>query len=672
MQQTQQPQWAHPQQQQLPSNLPTPTQLSSGGIAPGKHHMHPAYVILNAARIVFSLFILAFFGMLSSGSAIFFYDSLDLNNLAAGGVIFTIIIFVLAAAVTVIVSYIYYRRFLWEITDSDIHIYSGIFFKKQVHIPFLRVQSIDFNAPLIERILGIVKLKIDTAGGAHNRGVMIPALKLAEADALRAEVFARKRYTSAQEDAALKQKMQAAKAAMPGQAFGAGAAAVGAAAVGVMQPGVATSYMQADAVPRFDPQTGQPLQPPYPQPQAMSQFDPQTGQPLAFSSPTSADKFVDEVGASIGGLRVIFADAYQEDAVVEYEYGLSAKELIFSAISGDHNLILSAVFIFVSIIIGLASQAAGIDNAASGFYSPDELGSLFASQAIPVIIGFTILFLVFIIVMGVVGTAVSYGGFKACRRGGRIEVERGLVSRQYKGVAINRVQSIEINQGFIRRLLGYVELKLLTIDSLSANQNQQNSQNLQQNRGLVIHPFVKKDCIEEILTQLIPEFNGRPVASELRGLPKVALRRVINRHTVFFGLVYAAVALVVTLIVSIGGANDIPEQVITWLMVVLWGLFILLLVGRLVASILWYRQASYTYNTTTLMIHQGFFSLTTTIIPRKKIQWAQLRQNPFQRFSKVASITAVTAAGIGGTKTRLRDLSHEEATAYLAWIRPRK
>ena len=552
--------------------------------------MHSSFVLLNAFRIFISILIFGIVGITSSGALV-------AADKEAARILFimVLVLFVLGLACTLLISWIYYKRFFWEITESDIHVYSGIIFKKQVHVPFQRVQSIDFHAPLLERILGIVRLKIDTAGGALNRGVIIPALKLADAEALRAEVFMRKKVATAQQEAQFQQKMEAARAAKT----------------------------------------------------------------------TSADSFVETVGTEIGGMRGIFADSYVEEEVTEYEYGLTAKELFFSAISGDHNITIVVIFLVLasqfSWIIGLFGLDPEMQN---------DIEWLLESQLIPAITGGFIILMVFSLILGVVSTAVSYGGFKARRRGGRIEVERGLVTRQYKGVAIKRVQSIEINQGFIRRLLGYVELKLLTIDALPTSQNQQDNQAMRQYTGLVIHPFVKKDRVEGILQNIIPEFNGRPQASELHGLPRVSKRRVIIRHAVFFGLIYGVCALGLTLLMM-AFRYDIPEQLFSWTMILLWGLFVLSCIGRFISSILWFKNASYTYNKTMLMIHQGYFSLVTTIIPRQKIQWAQTYQNPFQKYAKVASITAVTAAGVGGTRTKLRDIEEGEATVYLDWVRPR-
>jgi putative membrane protein len=627
--------------------------LANGGIAPGPHHIHPAHVILNTLRILAAIFVSSFVGFSGAVSGL---ASTDLN----AGVIVIILVgggglFLLIILLAVVLSFLSYRRFLWEITESDIHIYSGIIFKKQVHIPFARVQSIDFNANVLYRILGLVKLKVETAGGASNKGVVIPALKLGVAEALRTEVFARKRGSEQRQEAALRQKMEAAKTAMgktPVKVQAELGAEAGATA------GVATGEAAGAEVglPRFDPQTGEPLP---------GAFAPAGGK----SSDTSrADVLIRDVGDEVGGLRGIFAEEYREDTPVEYEYGLKAKELLLAALSGDRNLV-----VFLVLVGALAQVWQFIESIGFGNKVIDAVANAVINQAAPTIIATLAITLAVVFVvsllLGVLGTALSYGAFKARRRGGRIEVERGLLSRQYKGVSISRIQAIELRQGFIRRLIGYAELKLLTIDSMDTSGNQQNTQALQEN-GLVIHPFVKMGRAPEILAGLLPEFNDRPAEHEMRPLPKVSFRRSLIRGGIIPTLIYARAGGGVTAFFALTGL--VPEYIARPILLALWALIALLAVLHLVGSVLWYRHAAYTYNPGMLTIRQGSYGMVTTVVPRRKVQWAATRQNPLQRLSGVATVSATTAAGTGGTTLTLRDIAADEATAYLDWLRPNK
>jgi putative membrane protein len=536
-------------------------------------------------------------------------------------------LFLVIVVLTVALSLVSYRRFLWEIAETDIHVSSGIIFKKQVHVPFTRVQSIDFHAGLIERLLGLVRVKIETAGGASNRGVIIPALKLAEAEALRAEALARARSSMLRQEAAR---------------------------------------------PRFDPQTGQPL--------AIPRFDPQTGQPLPASPATqsatqlgapaapavlpaaASANLMHEVGNGMARARGIFAEDYQEHAPVEYEYGLSARELFLFALSSDQNIVFFGVLVGIFAQLWQFADLFGFEDVA-GQMVEALIDNLMMTGA-----GVLIVLLPVLLVVTTLSAVMLYGGFKARRRGGRIEVEHGLLSRQHRNVPIARVQAVEIRQGFIRSIFGYAQLKLLTIDSVSTDNAQRNAQSAQ-GSGLVVHPFVKMNKVAGILERLIPELNARPATSELRSLPKRALRRAIIRLGVMPGLLYAAVAAGVTVFLNL--AAFMSSSVTEVLILALWILVAVLIARHFVGAILWYRHAGFAWSSTILLVRQGKYSQVTTIVPRRKIQWAATRQNPLQRLAKLATISAVTAAGVGGTELFLRDLTYTDAETYLDWLRPR-
>jgi putative membrane protein len=565
--------------------------------------VHPAHVILNALRLFVSIFIAFALGLPG------ILAGLSEADLSAGLVIMLVVgalaLLLVSIVLLVVLSYLSYRRFLWEITASDIHIYSGIIFRKQVHIPFARVQSIDFNAGILDRILGLVKLKVETAGGAANKGVVIPALKLNEAEALRAEVFARKRDSEQRQEAAMRQRMEAAGAAVA---------------------------------------------------------------PPAGDEASKADALVQEVGDEAARLRGIFAEEYREDAPVEYEYGLRAKELFLAALSGDRNLV-----VFLVLFGALAQLWQFIESIGLGEKTIDAVGTAVTSQTVPtLIVMFIVVFAIIFaasLLLGTLSTALSYGAFKARRRGGRIEVERGLLTRQYKGVSIPRIQAVELRQGLIRRVIGYTEIKLLTIDSVDADSNQQNAQALQ-GSGLVVHPFIKLSRVADLLTGLLPEFDDRPAPEELRPLPAVSLRRSVIRGGVLPTLIYALVGIVGTVTLLL--IPSIPERIKGPILLTLCILLAVLSLLHIVGSVLWYRHAGYAYNSRMLAVRQGSYGMVTTVVPRRKIQWAATRQNPLQRLAGVATITAVTAAGSGGTILALRDLAAEEADAYLDWLRPHK
>lgn len=87
-----------------------------------------------------------------------------------------------------------YARWRYEVTDTEIDLLRGIFFKTRTIVPLVRVQHVESEQGPILRKNGLASINITTAGGQ----VEIPGLALDEADKLRDRVAVLARI--AQED----------------------------------------------------------------------------------------------------------------------------------------------------------------------------------------------------------------------------------------------------------------------------------------------------------------------------------------------------------------------------------------------------------------------------------------------------------------------------------------
>ena len=184
------------QQAPVPEDLPEqPVADSAEGasiLAPGRHRLHKAviikWVVQTGLPMAFALF-LAFFGALQETIlALSFSAGMGRGLLVAlAAILLLAIVFGLAA----LFSYLSYKNFSWEIDDTEIAVYQGIISKKQTHIPFSRIHSIDTVATVLDRILGVVTMNIQTAGGTKPEAT-IAGLTQAQVATLRAEVFRRK------------------------------------------------------------------------------------------------------------------------------------------------------------------------------------------------------------------------------------------------------------------------------------------------------------------------------------------------------------------------------------------------------------------------------------------------------------------------------------------------
>ncbi|MGW1145114.1 PH domain-containing protein [Streptomyces sp. NPDC002454] len=108
--------------------------------------------------------------------------SLDLRYLLAG-----IAALLLTGALYGVLSW-WYTRF--AVTDTELRIRTGLLFKRTAHIRLDRIQAVDVAQPLLARVLGVSKLKLDVVGADKEKDELA-FLGAEEARALRAELLAR-------------------------------------------------------------------------------------------------------------------------------------------------------------------------------------------------------------------------------------------------------------------------------------------------------------------------------------------------------------------------------------------------------------------------------------------------------------------------------------------------
>ena len=373
-------------------------------------------------------------------------------------------------------------------------------------------------------------------------------------------------------------------------------------------------------------------------------------------------------------VRGVFGGSAVDTGKVTYEYGLTNKELLFTGLSNNTAFVL----VILGILGGAAQFASQMAPVLTGMVDPLVgqfmllSGQLFGGNLVAAGVALVLVIAAVMWLLSIVGSAISFGGFRACRRDNRIEVERGLLQHQFQGVSVDRVQSVIVKQSFIRRLLGYCELSLGKIDAAAESSDEQ-QKSLSQ--GLVVHPFVKMSRVPEILAGLVPEFAGVPVEST--PVAPVALRRALIRRGIIQGTgLWLAVIIVIGQLCS--NAFIVPDgDGVIALFYINTGAFIgyalclVLFVLDLVGAVLWFRGSGFAYNEHFMQVSNGGFARETVSFPRKKIQFGYTKTNPFQRRARTATVSARTAAGIGGTTIRLIDVCEEDARSWLDWLKPR-
>lgn len=602
-----------------------------------RHKLHHSYIWLGTVRALPAILVAV---LVSGWSGVAAIVNAFEYGLGAAGILVTFALFLLALVVIAGIAmgiYALTYRYIWyEFGQAEFSFYSGIVSKKRVHVPYQKVQSVNEKASLLQRLAGVCTVSIDTAGGAENKAVAIPYVKRSSAERIRQELFLRKRLmdaglSPADADAQVR-ALQAHQALMQA---GPQAPVPAAWASSVQVQSVASDPFAAAAAPEGN----------------------------LLDIPAG---ILDDMRGAFGGQEV-------DTGAVSYEFGLSNKELVLSAITGKSSFALVLVGVIATVSSGVTTLIdANLLPSDEGFYS--SLAGVAATggpwvwaMMLSSLLGVLLL----IWVASVIAACVSYGGFRACRRGERVEVERGIVSHEFTGIEVERIQSVHIHQSFFQRLLHCCSLaygRVGTVDGDSSDSGVATAQST-----LVVHPFLPLFRVPEVLAGLTPEYADVPAVD--RPVPPQALRRAITRRAVLQGLGFwiAVVGVVSYAACTAAFGPELAAEDWALAQAVLVAVLVLAAVifaVEVVDAVLWHRRAGFGFDARYVTVVNGGLSVDTVVLPRPKIQLARLRTNPLQRRAHTATLIAVSAAGVGGKKERLIDVSETDGREWLMWTRP--
>jgi putative membrane protein len=112
-------------------------------------------------------------------------------------------IFLSVVAFLLILQFIYsyksYLNYQFYIKKDALCLDYGVFKKSNFEIPFYRIQNINIEQSLLQKLLGVVGVKIDTAGG-QNAEVKIKALSESKAENLKKQLIQIKKSLDANEE----------------------------------------------------------------------------------------------------------------------------------------------------------------------------------------------------------------------------------------------------------------------------------------------------------------------------------------------------------------------------------------------------------------------------------------------------------------------------------------
>ena len=142
------------------------------------HRQHPVATltfVLRTLREMFIPLILVFFVGQGGNSPLFSWWGISLM-----------------ITVLLLVGFVSWLRFTWRVEENELRIEQGLFVRKKRYVPRDRIQAIDISSGPVQRLFGLVRVNVLTAGGAAPEAE-ISAITRSDAQAIEQALEVEKR-----------------------------------------------------------------------------------------------------------------------------------------------------------------------------------------------------------------------------------------------------------------------------------------------------------------------------------------------------------------------------------------------------------------------------------------------------------------------------------------------
>lgn len=328
-----------------------------------------------------------------------------------------------------------------------------------------------------------------------------------------------------------------------------------------------------------------------------------------------AEKLRDEI-RQLKDRRRDSSEQETEEDTDEKSYSLSDKNLaILSLTSSAPSTAIISILLFFSAVSGTVFYAESV---------VELVGGLIASLA--GVAGVTAILLA----LGGLGTFSKYYGFTVNRNNDTIEYEMGLINRQGGTIPKEKIQTLVIEENFLKRYLGYATLK---VETAGANIEEQF------NSSTVLIPLDKREKIVDYM-----EHTGNFKTPEMQKIDRKAEKRYMHRYLVISGILALPVIGLIT-----AGVSPV--------LILIPALFAV--ASSKAASLKW-KNIGYSLGESHAFTMKGFWKRKTYAVPYFRFQNLMKTESVFQRRWNQASITIDTAGSIW-TNPVIPDMDTEKA-----------
>ena len=240
-------------------------------------------------------------------------------------------------------------------------------------------------------------------------------------------------------------------------------------------------------------------------------------------------------------------------------------------------------------------------------------------------------------VLSAVGSVVLFHGFTLSRRGEDLQRSYGLFTRRSSSLPRRRIQLLTIEATWLRRLLGLATLRADTAGSRPSDPRQQGNEGRD-----VLLPVVREEEVQTLLPVFFPHLGA--AAPDWRRVSRRAIRR---------GTLKGAIACALLSAVTLSLERDLFA---------LWPLA--LIPAVYVLNAINFRYLGFVADEDFFRMRRGWLSRFTYIVPIRNAQTIVVRQTPFDRRHRVATLMVDTAGQtFTGGGPRIRNVPESEALA---------
>jgi putative membrane protein len=334
---------------------------------------------------------------------------------------------------------------------------------------------------------------------------------------------------------------------------------------------------------------------------------------LRYVSFEEAKRIQSEIGRLKRGTDLEDGDG---DADPERElFSVTRKELVLLGVIGIDLRLLSLVTVVLSVVSPSLQEQ---------FADPLVGLAVTAPLAAVAVVAVTAL------VSGVIAL-LNYHGFRLTRRNDELRYERGFIQRFDGTIPLEKVQSLSISENVIARRLRYASLAVETAGYAPGDAGSESAVPIA-DRDRVFDLARSVEAFDEI------EFERPPT-------------RARERYLVRYGIA-AAVAVGVAF-----AADRYTGFTFAW-----YAALALLPLAAVAAHFKW-RNLGYDVQDEYIVLREGFWTRTITIVPYYRVQTVLDSQTIFQRGRHLATLTVDTAGTSGVTNRQPRALDIDERRA---------